>query len=114
VIVLAALLPIAAVGVLLWGSSAGARLNRPAPHVSLLALTPAKVSGHGFRAHQAVRVTLIATQKLVRRPVTNGSGAFTVSFPMAIDRCSGWSISASQAQGPTVTLHSPMTECAPA
>ena len=113
-IVLAALVSTAVAGVLLAGGSAGARVHRLTPRVSLLALAPAKVSGRGFRANQAVRVTLSATQKLVRHPVTNGRGAFTVSFPMVIDSCSGWSISASQGHGTTVALQSRLTECAPA
>ena len=113
-IALAALVPIAVAGALLAGGSAGARFNRLTPRVNLLALAPAKVSGRGFRAHQEVRVTLTATKKLVRHPVTSSRGAFTVSFPMVIDSCSGWSISASQGHGTTVTLQSRLTECAPA
>lgn len=113
-IVLVSLVPIAVAAVLLWGGSAGAHLNRPNPRLSLLSLAPAKVSGRGFKPHQVVRVSLTANEKLVRHPVTNGSGAFTVSFPTVIDSCSGWSISASQGHRPSVTLESRLTECAPA
>jgi hypothetical protein len=76
---------------------------------------PATVRGTGFKPKAQVRVTLLQGQKLVRQPRTNSSGTFTTSFPMVLDRCSGFAISASQPGRSTVVLRSgPMPECAPA
>ena len=76
---------------------------------------PATVRGTGFKPSTRVKVTMVEGQTLVRRPLTNSSGTFTTSFPMVIDRCSGFMISASQPGRATVVLRSPAKpECAPA
>ena len=76
---------------------------------------PATVRGTGFKPSSRVKVTMAEGQTLVRRPLTNSSGTFTTSFPMVIDRCSGFTISASQPGRTTVVLRSPAKpECAPA
>ena len=75
---------------------------------------PATVSGTGFKPRTRVRVTFVGTQTVVHRPVTNALGAFTTTFPMGVDRCSGWSVSASQPGRATIILRGraePM--CAP-
>jgi hypothetical protein len=49
-----------------------------------------------------------------RRPLTNRDGAFTVTFPAVIDRCSGWSVTATQPGRTPVMLRSPAKPaCAP-
>jgi hypothetical protein len=57
---------------------------------------------------------LIARQTFSRYAVVNRAGTFTTAFPAAIDRCSSWSVSASQRHHPTVVLRGPKPECAPA
>ena len=76
---------------------------------------PATVSGTGFRTRSRVRVTYVGAQTFVRRPVTNSIGAFTATFPTVVDRCSGFTVSASQPGRATIVLRSPARpECAPA
>ena len=104
----------------LLGAVAALASGAPTAHQAraTLVLTsrhPATVRGTGFKPSTRVRVTLLDGQKLVRRPLTNGNGTFTTSFPMVIDRCSVWSISASQPGRAPLVLRSPAKpECAPA
>jgi hypothetical protein len=81
----------------------------------LKAHDPATVSGSGFTARSRVRVTYDGAETFVRRPVTNSIGAFTTTFPTVVDRCSGFTVSASQPGRATIVLRSPARpECAPA
>jgi hypothetical protein len=76
---------------------------------------PAIVDGTGFKPRSRVRVTFVGAQTFVRRPVTNSLGAFTATFPTVVDRCSGFSVTASQPGRATVVLaNRPKPECAPA
>jgi hypothetical protein len=71
------------------------------------------VRGTGFKPRTRVRVTFDGT--LVRRPVTNAQGSFTATFQTVVDRCTAWSVSASQPGGATVVLRGPAKPaCAPA
>jgi hypothetical protein len=102
---------IAAVLVVSSASGAGAR---PVAHLSLVRSTPVTVSGRGFRPHVRVQLRVVAHTTLSRRPVANGEGRFTVTFPTVIDRCSGWSVTAIQSGRAPVMLRSPAKpECAP-
>ncbi len=76
---------------------------------------PATVRGAGFKAQARVRVTFRGAQTFVRRPVTNSQGAFTATFPTVADRCTAWSVTASQPGRSAVVLRGPAKpECAPA
>jgi hypothetical protein len=98
---------------------AGIAAGEPSAHpgratLTLLSGHPVTVTGIGFEAHTPVRVTLVVDRKLVRRASTNGRGRFTATFPAVIDRCSGWTISASQPGRRTAFLHGAKPACAPA
>jgi hypothetical protein len=96
-------------------SAAPQRSQRSTPSLTLTRRNPVTVSGHGFRPRARVHVRLIATRTLSRTPKANRAGAFTVTFPMVIDRCSSWSISAAQPHSLTAVLRGPAKpECAPA
>jgi hypothetical protein len=82
--------------------------------LTLTSHDPASLRGTGFKPHSRVRVTLLQGQKLVRRPSTNVHGTFTTTFSTAIDRCSAWSITATQPGRAPVVLHGAKPECAPA
>ena len=100
-------------GALVFGDASGAGA-RPTARLALVKGNPVTVSGHGFRAHARVHLMLVADGTFSRRPLTSRYGAFTVSFPAVIDRCSGWSVTASQPGRTPVTLRSPAKpECAP-
>jgi hypothetical protein len=76
---------------------------------------PATVNGTGFKARSRVRVTYAGAQTFVRRPGTNSLGAFTTTFPTVVDRCSGFTVSASQPERAPIVLRSPARpECTPA
>jgi hypothetical protein len=109
-LVLAAAAWIAATGL----ASANSSSHRAARLV-LKRNDPATVSGTGFKPRSRVRVTFVGAQTFVRRPATTTLGAFTATFPTVVDRCSAFSVSASQPGRATVVLRSPAKpECAPA
>ena len=96
-------------------ASAAPQRSKRSTSLTLTRRNPVTVSGHGFRPRAHVRVRLIATRTLFRTPRANRAGAFFVTFPMVIDRCSSWSISAAQPYSPTAVLRGPgKPECAPA
>jgi hypothetical protein len=75
---------------------------------------PDTVSGTGFKPRSRVRVTFVGAQTLVRRAMTNSLGGFTATFPTVVDRCTAFSVSASQPGRAIVVLRSPAKpECAP-
>ena len=101
------------------GGLAALASGAPRAHSSRAALTlksrnPTTVRGTGFRPHTRVKVTLMSGAATVRRPLTSSQGTFTTSFSTAIDRCSAWTITASQPGRASVVLHGPKPECAPA
>ncbi len=100
-------------GALILGNASGAGA-RPAAHLVLVMGNPVTVSGHGFRGRRRVQLILVDRGTMTRRPTTDRSGAFTVTFPTTIDRCSGWSVTATQPGRAMVALRSPAKpECAP-
>ncbi|HYZ81337.1 MAG TPA: hypothetical protein VE571_08725, partial [Solirubrobacteraceae bacterium] len=82
----------------------------------MTARSPATVAGRGFKPHTRVHVRLtVVDRTLSRRPLANRAGAFSVQFPTVIDRCSGFTVTASQQNHPAVVLRSPAKPaCAPA
>jgi hypothetical protein len=107
------------VALLLVGLAATLAIGAPRSHQARAALiltkrNPVTVRGTGFKPHTRVRVTLAEAQKLVRRPLASSQGTFTATFSAVIDRCSGWTVTASQPGRATVILHGPKPECPPA
>jgi hypothetical protein len=75
---------------------------------------PATVSGTGFTPQARVRVTFVGAGKFVRRPMTNSHGAFTATFPTVTDRCTAWTVTASQPGRAAVVLRgAARPECTP-
>ncbi|MFZ1996945.1 MAG: hypothetical protein WAU75_22710 [Solirubrobacteraceae bacterium] len=100
-------------GALVLGNASGAGA-RPVGHLALVKGNPVTVAGHGFRALRRVHLVLVDRGTTTRGPTANRNGAFTVTFPTAIDRCSGWSVTATQPGRAMVVLRSPAKpECAP-
>jgi hypothetical protein len=106
--------------VLLLGTAATLAIGAPRVHQTRAALVltkrnPVTVRGTGFKPNIRVRVTLLEAHKSVRRPLANRRGAFTITFSsVVIDRCSGWTVTASQPGRANVILHGPKPECPPA
>jgi hypothetical protein len=100
---------------LLTNASAAPRASGSGARLVLTSKDPITVSGHGFRPRARVHVRLVMERTFSRSPLVNRHGAFTVSFPAVIDRCSTWSLSAGQPHQTTVVLRGPAKpECAPA
>jgi hypothetical protein len=111
----AALVALAAVA---GGLASGLASGEPArPTLAVFELRSSDVvavQGTGFTPNRRVRVTLLAVHRRVHRPLADRHGVFTTTFSTAVDRCSGWSISASQRGRATVVVRGPKPECAPA
>jgi hypothetical protein len=108
----------AALALMIWGavilSNASGAGARPVAHLTLVKANPVTISGRGFRPHVRVHLVLTAHGTVVRRPMANGTGRFTVTFPTALDRCSGWMVTAAERGRSMVVLRSPAKpECAP-
>jgi hypothetical protein len=89
--------------------------KRSSPSLRMIHRNPATVAGRGFKPDRRVHVRLVVGHTLSRRPLANRAGAFTVQFPTVIDRCSGFTVTASQQNHPAVVLQAPpKPECAPA
>lgn len=89
--------------------------KRSGPSLRMIRRDPATVTGRGFKPHRRVHVRLTVGHTVSRTPVANGAGAFTVQFPAVIDRCSAFTVTASQQNRPAVVLRSPAKPaCAPA
>lgn len=85
---------------------------RPAPTLRLMSRNPVTVAGAHFPARSSVQVTLITSRGRTRRVRTSAQGAFTVTFATAIDRCSGWLLTARQPGRALVVLHVAVPQCA--
>jgi len=93
---------------------ASGNASRPAPVLALKSRDPVIVSGSHFTAHAAVRLLVVARVLQSRAVRTNARGAFTATFSAVIDRCSGWSVTASQRGRAPVVIRGARPECAPA
>jgi len=100
-------------GALVLSNASGAGA-RAVAHLTLVKTNPVTISGRGFRPRVRVHLVLTAHGTLVRRPMANNTGRFTITFPTALDRCSGWMVTASEQGRAMVVLRSPAKpECAP-
>jgi|SRR5689334_15280210 len=112
-LVTAALLAVAAIVGIASATTDQASTSRAS--LRMVRLNPLTITGHGFKAHRRVHVRLMVGHTISRRPLANRSGSFTVRFPTVIDRCSGFTVTASQQNRPAVVLHAPpKPACAPA
>ena len=107
------------VALLLAGLAASLAIGSPRARQARAALVltkrnPVTVRGTDFKPDSHVRVTLLEGQKLVRRPLASSRGTFTATFSAVIDRCSVWTITASQPGRATVILHAAKPQCPPA
>jgi|SRR5581483_11988884 len=84
--------------------------------LTLVDRSPVTVSGTGFGVRSRVTVTLSLAGTFTRHPLTDRHGTFKISFPVTIDRCSAWTVSAAEHPGATIMLRPPKPppECAPA
>ncbi len=113
VLVTAGLLAVAAIVGIASATTDHAKRSRAS--LRMVRLNPVTIAGRGFKAHRRVHVRLLVGHTMSRRPLANRAGAFTVQFPVVIDRCSGFTVTASQQNNQAVVLRSPAKPaCAPA
>ena len=91
------------------------------PRLALLRHDPVSVRGQGFAGRSRVLVALSvervssgARSHLTRRVRATRSGTFTATFPVAVDRCTAWSVRASTPHRAPALLRGPKPMCAPA
>jgi hypothetical protein len=87
------------------------------PRLRIERWSPATVTGADFRAHERVRVVLHHPGKTeTRRTHTNANGSFSARFAdVTLDRCSGYSITATGSSGSRARLvRRALPECPPA
>ena len=113
VLVIASLLAVAAIVGIASATTDQASTSRAS--LRMVRLNPVTITGHGFKAHRRVHVRLMVGHTISRSPLANRTGSFTVQFPTVVDRCSGFTVKASQPNRPTVVLQlPPKPACAPA
>lgn len=84
------------------------------PRLFVLSSHPLTIQGRHFKPHAQVRVTLSSLVKTTKRVTVKSSGRFTVSFPGAVDRCTQWTVRATQPGRGPVLVRGPKPQCAPA
>ena len=113
VLVTASLLAVAAIVGIASATTDQAGTSRAS--LRMVRLNPVTITGHGFKAHRRVHVRLMVGHTISRTPLANRAGSFTVQFQTVVDRCSGFTVTASQQNRPTVVLQvPPKPACAPA
>ncbi len=101
--------------VLVLGGSAAAQRVGGAPRLTLTGRSPVTVQGTHFMPRSRVHVTLTDGASRSRNARPDAQGRFTVTFPTVIDRCTSWSVAASQRNQAPVVLRGPAHPmCAPA
>ncbi len=113
-VILALLLIAAAASIAANGLASASTSSGGGARLVLKRDDPATISGTGFKPRARVRVTFVSTRTFVRRPVANSHGAFTATFPTVTDRCTAWSVTASQpGHAPVVLRGAARPECTP-
>lgn len=85
------------------------------PRLRMIKQTPLTVRGSHFKPHSMVKVTLISAAKTTKHVTAGRYGRFTVTFSSAVvDRCTQWTVKATQPGRAPVLIHGPKPACAPA
>jgi hypothetical protein len=87
------------------------------PHPPTLTLTsrsPVTIVGRHFTPRVRVRITVTAARTLSSKATPNAHGTFTATFTTVIDRCSSWSVTASQRGQAPVVIRGARPQCPPA
>jgi hypothetical protein len=103
-----------AVAILVATACAAGGATPHAPTLTLRSRSPVTVVGRHFAPRVRVRITVTAARTLSRRATPNGHGTFTARFATVIDRCSSWSVTASQRGQAPVVIRGARPQCAPA
>jgi hypothetical protein len=88
--------------------------RKPAPTLTLTSGNPVVIAGRHFAPRVKVRVVVNTGAKQSRNAVPNSHGAFTATFSAVIDRCTNWSVRATQPGRAPVVIGSAKPGCPPA
>jgi hypothetical protein len=100
-----------ALSLALSGSAAGGGESASKATLKLMRGMPLTVRGGHFLPNERVRVTVSSELTRTKQVSANASGAFVVSFPIALDRCSGLLATAVGARGSRARLKMPQLGC---
>jgi hypothetical protein len=101
-----------ALAVLVLARDAGGAAH---PALKLEGRAPVTIAGTGFAAHERVRLVLHSPRARSRQVTASSSGTFSKAFSgVAVDRCSGFWVSATGSRGSRAVLRRPPPECPPA
>jgi hypothetical protein len=110
---LAFALTLVALGSLTAISQAAGGQSSP-PRLIELTSHPLTIAGRHFKPHSHLRVTLSSVGQSTKRVTVKGNGRFTVVFTTAVDRCTQWTVKATQPGRAPVVVRGPKPECTPA
>jgi hypothetical protein len=84
------------------------------PRLFVVSSHPLTIAGRHFKPRSHVRVTLSSVGQTSKRIAVKSNGRFTVVFSAAVDRCTQWTVKASQPGRAAVLLRGPKPQCTPA
>ena len=84
------------------------------PQLIVVSSHPLTIAGRHFKPHSHVRVTLSSVGQTTKRVTVKGNGRFTVVFSTAVDRCTQWTVKATQPGHAPVFKRGPKPQCTPA
>jgi hypothetical protein len=88
--------------------------RNPRPALTLTSRTPVIVAGRHFAPRVKVLVVVNTGATQSRNAVPNRHGAFTATFTAVIDRCTNWSVRATQPGRAPVLIRGAKPACPPA
>ena len=94
------------------GQAAGGHSSTP--QLIVVSSHPLTIQGRHFKPHAHVRVTLSSLGQTTKRVTVKGNGRFTVVFSTAVDRCTQWTVKATQPGHASVLKRGPKPQCTPA
>jgi hypothetical protein len=95
-------------------ASCAASAHKPSPTLTLASRNPVVVSGHHFTPRRKVHLVVTATRTQSRAVTANRQGTFTAAFATVIDRCTSWSVTATQPGHAPVVIRGAKPQCPPA
>jgi len=88
--------------------------RKPPAALSLTSRNPVVVTGRHFTPRVRVRLVVGAAARQSRTVIPNRHGTFTATSTTVIDRCTNWSVRASQPGRTPVLIRGAKPQCAPA
>jgi hypothetical protein len=94
------------------GQAAGRRSSKA--QLLVVSSHPLTIAGRHFKPGSHVRVTLSWVGQTTKRVTVKRSGRFTVVFSTVVDRCTQWTVKATQPGHAPLFKRGPSPQCTPA